>query len=69
MEEQLADLLAGEDVRQLVMVFGFDLGKDLPVIVPEHLDEEEAGRGGGLADGLGLPVLDVFDVEDVVAEL
>lgn len=48
------------------MVLGFDLGKDFPVLVTDHLKEEDFGRGSRLADGLWLPLLHVLDVEDVI---
>ena len=35
----------------------------------EHLYEEDTGAGGILSNGLGLPVLDGLDVENVVAQL
>ena len=36
--EELADLGSGEHGGQLVVVFGLDLGEDLPVFMSEHLD-------------------------------
>ena len=51
------------------MVLGFDLGKDFPVLVTDHLKEEDFGRGSRLTDGLWLPLFHVLEVEDVVAEL
>jgi len=63
------DLVAGENGRQFVMILGADLGEHLPVRLPEHLDEEEPGTSHGLTNGLGLPGLVGFDVQDVVPEL
>ena len=51
------------------MVADAELGKELPLGAPKHLDKEEPGAGGSLADGLGLPALAGLDVEEVVAEL
>ena len=68
-EQELANLLARQHGGQFVVILGLDLREDLPILVPEHLDEEDLGRGGGLPDRLGLPPLDVLDVEDVVAQL
>jgi len=48
------------------VVLGFDLGKDFPVLVTDHLKEEDFGRGSRLADGLWLPLFHVLDVEDVI---
>ena len=69
MVEQIVDLLAGEHGRKLVMVLGFDLRKDGPVVVAELIDKEKPGRGDGLSDGPRPPALDRLDVEDVVAKL
>ena len=41
--EQVTDLLASKDRRELVVVLGLDLGKDRPVSVAELIDEEEFG--------------------------
>ena len=51
------------------MVLYFDLRKERPVTVSEHVDKEEFGACEGLSDGFGSPEADGFDVEDVVAEL
>ena len=51
------------------MILGFDLGKDRPVLMTEHLDKEDFGTSHGLANGLGLPSLDRLDVQDVIAQL
>ena len=54
---------------EFVMVADAELGKELPLGVPKHLDKEEPGAGGSLADGLGLPALARLDVKKVVAEM
>lgn len=59
----------GENGRQFVMILGADLGEHLPLRLREHLDEEKPGTSHGLANGLGLPGLVGFDVQDVVPEL
>jgi hypothetical protein len=46
-----------------------DVGMKAQLLIPEEVDEELAGGGESLADGLGLPVLLEFDEEEVVAEL
>lgn len=69
MREELTNLGAGEDGGQLVVVLRFDLGEDLPVLMPEHLKEEDLRGSGRLANRLGLPLLHVLHVEDVVAKL
>ena len=67
--QQIMDLLAGEHGGQGVVIFGADLGKERPVGMPEEIDEEHAGGGEGLADGLGRPMLLELDEEEVVAQL
>ena len=52
--QQIMDLLAGEHGGKGVVIFGADLGEERPVGMPEEIDEEHAGGGAGLADGLGL---------------
>ena len=67
--EQAGDLLASEHGGEFVMVADAELGKELPLGAPKHLDEEEPGAGGGLADRLGLPALARLNVKKVVAEM
>ena len=67
--EQADDFLAGQDGRQAILVPGTDLRKDPPFLVLHEFDEEELRGGSRLADGLGLPVFDGFDVQDVIAQL
>lgn len=66
--EQLNDLIASEDGRKFIVVLGFDFREDFPILPFEHVNEEEFGGSNGLADSLGLPLLDVFDKEEVVAK-
>lgn len=63
------NLLASEDMRECDGVLGLNLRKDAPVVVTEHVDEEELCDSDSLTDGLRHPMLDGFDMEDVVAEL
>ncbi len=63
------NLLASEDMWERDGVLGLNLRKDAPVVVTEHVDEEELGNGDSLTDGLRHPMLDGLDMEDVVAEL
>ena len=63
------DLLAGEHGGQGVVIFGLDLREQRPVGMPEEINEEQAGGGAGLADGLGRPVFLELDEEEVVPEL
>ena len=67
--EQADDFLAGQDGKQATLVFGADLRKDLPIIASAHFDEKQPRAGVRLADGLGLPKLLGFDVQDVVSQL
>src|ERR1017187_10343852 len=67
--EQVVDLLAGEHGGQRVVVLGADLGEERPVLMPEEFDEEHAGCGQSLADGLGLPMLLELYEQEVVAQL
>jgi len=60
--EQSDDFPAGQDGGEAVIVLRTDLGKYLPLLVLQHSHEEELRRGGGLADGFGLPAFDGFDV-------
>ena len=69
MREQIMDLLASEHSGKGVMVFGSDLGKHRPVRLAEQINKIHFGRGQGLADALGFPMLLEFDKEEVVAQL
>ena len=67
--EQIVDLLAGQHGWETVMIFGADLGKDLPLRFAQEIDEAHFGGGQGLADGFGLPMLFEFNKQEVVAQL
>ena len=67
--QQIMDLLAGEHGGQDVVIFGLDLREQSPVGVSEEINEEHAGGGAGLADGLGSPLFLEFDEQEVLAEL
>ena len=69
MNQQIMHLRPGEHGGQFVVILGFDLGENGPVMVAEHLDKEDFGAGHGLTNGLRLPALDALDMEDVVAQL
>ena len=69
MGQQIMNLLAGEDGRQGIVIFGADLGEDGPVGVAEEVDKKLATSGQRLANGFGLPLLLEFDEEEVVAHL
>ena len=63
------NLLAGEYGRKAVVIFSLDLRKDSPIGMPEEFNEEHAGGGPGLADGLGCPMFLELNEEEVVAQL
>ena len=63
------NLLAGENGRQSIMIFGADLEEHLPVGAAEEVVEKHPGGGHSLADRFGLPLLLEFDEEEVVAQL
>ena len=67
--QEVMDLLAGENLGQGVVIFGADLREDRPVGMPEEIDEEHAGGGAGLANGLGRPMLLELYEQEVVAQL
>ena len=67
--QQARDLLAGQHGGKFVVVARADLRKHLPLPKAQHLGEENPGAGHRLADGIWLPALAGFDVQDVVAEL
>ena len=67
--QQEGDLLAGQNGGKGLVVARADLRKDLPLRSAQHLNKENPGAGHSLADGIGLPALPGFDVQDVVAEL
>ena len=69
MPEQSHHLIAGHHRRQPVLIPGADLGEHRPVLTPQLLDKEQPCAGGRLPDRLGLPPLDGFDVQEVVAHL
>ena len=50
MNQQIMHLRPGEHGGQFVVILGFDLGENGPVMVAEHLDKEDFGAGHGLAD-------------------
>jgi hypothetical protein len=68
-DQQIADLLASEHDGQLIVILGSNLGEDNPVRVAFKIDEEHSGRSDALANGLGLPELYRFDVEQIIAHL
>ena len=41
--EQVANLFAGEHGGKLIVVFGPDLREHAPIVVTEHVDEEDPG--------------------------
>ena len=43
MLKKLANLTSSQHRGQLVVIFGFDLGKDRPIPVPQLINEEEFG--------------------------
>jgi hypothetical protein len=49
--------------------YGPDLREHAPIVVTEHVDEEDPGGSDGLTNGFGLPFLLDFDVKEVVADL
>ena len=62
-------MLTGENEREFIVIFCFDLGENFPIIVLEHFDKEEAGRGSCLANGFRFPFFVVANKENVVAEM
>jgi hypothetical protein len=51
------------------VIFSLDLRKDSPVGVSEQFNEEHAGGGPSLADGLGCPMFLELNEEEIVAQL
>jgi hypothetical protein len=47
--EQIANLLTGQHGRKTVMIFGADLGKDLPLRFAQEIDEAHFGRSANRA--------------------
>ena len=67
--EKLADLLAGEDGGEGVVITSANLGEEGPIVVVEEIDEEEAGGRNGLAEGFWLPALLELYEEEILAQL
>ena len=63
------DLLTGEDGGKSVVIARANLGEESPVAMLEEIDEEEAGCGEGLTEGLGLPMLFELHEEEILTEL
>src|SRR5215204_4738608 len=67
--QQVMDLLACEHGRKRIVIFGADLREESPVGMLKESDEEQAGSGARLADGLGCPMFFELYEEEVVPQL
>src|SRR5262249_19782324 len=67
--QQVTDLLAREDGGKCVVIFGLDLREQSPVSMPEEINEEHAGGGTCLADGLRGPMFFELNEQEVVTQL